>query len=377
MKKSATLFGYHGKQNIGDDIFLTTICHWLATRDVCHCYVKGASEHIPTECQGVSIDTFENPIKQVSRLQWLRVFQYALKSDYFIFAAGSIFTIQPFFIVYLTLLLLRVMRGRRLKIYAIGVSIGPFRNLSDQRWCRKAFALMNHILLRDDRSAELMSRYFKLNNWELAHDLALPYLLKNSITTREQTDPSNIIIGLSITKRGYGGCKGNHTDACDAITAILSNKLSDNHNISVRLYSVCSDLQDGDLELCKHLKCRLKQYSDRIEIHEYDTNSINRTIVSIHDCDAMVSYRMHAGVIALFSAVPLLQLSYSEKIRGFFDNNHLDKSYLYDDHAITTDVLEHFLSAAISGDLSSLALLQRQRVMSNAIKMKEHLFSIS
>jgi len=172
--KKATLVGYHGHRNLGDDIFLRVLINWLGkSLGVGECFVIGNGPAIPGILDGVKLHAVENPVKGIARILWLPILYRSIKSDYLVFAAGSIFTIQPFFIMYVVLFLLKIIREDKLKIAAIGISVGPFKSDFDRYWCFKSLGLMDSILLRDEASKRLLDEAAVEASYGLSYDMAL------------------------------------------------------------------------------------------------------------------------------------------------------------------------------------------------------------
>ena len=350
----ATLVGYHGHKNLGDDIFREILFNWMSKDlNVNACAITAANGSIISH-KTIEVECIEPPVKKISRSIWLPIFTKAIKSKYLIFSAGSIFTIQPFFIIYILLLLLKLIR-KDLKIYAVGVSAGPYKSKFDKYWCLKAFALMDHVMLRDKRSEGILSGAGMDINYRLSYDLALSYyqfFLKSKTTTKHRK-----ILGVSLTDRGFESCSMGHSKLCDLYVELLRGVLNTEFNPEVRLYAVCSDKEYGDVELCEHVMERLHEFSDRVSIVKYN-NDIDKHLDSLLECSALIATRMHAGVMAILNNVPTYQISYAEKISEFYCHTSISNKYLRNMNEISTNDMYEFVLDAFDMKLTDFVTNQ-------------------
>lgn len=356
--RTATLVGYHGYQNLGDDIFLRLICRWLGSSlDIKKCYLSTKSGMTERLISGIQVIPFKNPISNISRLQWISVFRKAMQSNALIFSAGSIFTIQPFFLIYLVLRFLRFFRGKDLPIMAIGVSIGPFYSIRDQYWCLKGLSLMDYVLVRDYQSKLLVDSAKESINAQLSFDLALCWNEKHSTPKLYKR---SAMIGLAITERAFGTCKSNHTDNCITVRKALEEMLANFNEVTVRILCVCSDQRDGDRLISHHFHELLtSRWGDRIETVYYEAENIDEMLKSIAECSLLISARMHAGIMGILASVPVYQMSYAEKIRNCFVHSELSTQYLHDHNKITQQSIYEFISRAIEGNLANFINSQK------------------
>lgn len=355
--KTATLIGYHGRKNLGDDIFREITLRWLATAlGVSTCYITAHKGTVEASTAGITLRTVESPVSGIARLLWLPVFLRALRSDFLVFSAGSIFTIQPFLLMFLTLRLLKLFRGKRLRILAVGVSIGPFKNRFDRYWCLKSLALMERIMLRDLKSIKLIEAPGHCFAAELSYDLALCW---DRLVPEQVVQKVPGLIGLALTARGYGRCTGgHHSGNCNSIVASIGEFLDQNESTRVRVLCVCSDEVDGDVRLSRHIADRFAKWRDRIDIVVYDRQGIEHFLALIRQCSLVIASRMHAGIMAMNASIPVYQISYAEKITSFFEHCGLSTTYLYTHDQVTTESLTTFLRKGLSNELESFSSAQ-------------------
>jgi len=355
---TATVVGYHGYQNLGDDIFRNLVCQWLNNSfkiDTCYISTKrGTTEYSDAK---MHVIPFSTPITRINRLLWLTVFKKSLESNALIFSAGSIFTIQPFFLIYLMLRLLRLFRGKKLKILALGVSIGPFHNRRDQYWCLKGLSLMDCIMVRDSQSQMLLDEAKQHINAKLSFDLALCWKQTPAIPKLAGRAP---ILGLVITERAWGLCTATHSANCTAMSQMLQDTLTKFKEIEIRVLCVCSDERDGDRLISQHLHEILsKKWQHRVELRYYENNNVEQMLTRIAECSSLISARMHAGIMGILASVPVYQISYAEKIQNFYLHSELSTQYLADHTTLNLQSISEFISMSMTGQLQSFATAQR------------------
>lgn len=79
-QRVATLVGYHGYQNLGDDIFLRVICRWLReSLSIKKCYLSTNSDMTDRLVSGIHVVPFRNPVTSISRMQWIGIFIKAFR----------------------------------------------------------------------------------------------------------------------------------------------------------------------------------------------------------------------------------------------------------------------------------------------------------
>lgn len=353
--KTATIVGYHGYSNLGDDIFLNVICRWLREHmHVDHCFVTAREGSIEQELSGVRLEPFIKPCR-ISRLQWISIFLKARRSDFLIFSAGSIFTIQPFLLMYTVLRLLKLLKGKNLQIMAIGVSIGPFFSDHDKYWCARSLELMDYVQVRDSQSSELLKKMNYYGHYLQSYDLALSWKLPAIETSKKIPN----LIAIAVTSRGFGFCGDEHSGLCETIFKALDNTLEQNRDVTIKILSVCSDELDGDEPISNHIRDRLAHWGDRIETVVYDGKNIDVMLDTISECSLMISSRMHAGIMAILASVPTYQISYAEKITNFFLHSGVSTDYLYQNDLVTLKSLSEFIDYGLAGDLTEIANCQR------------------
>ncbi len=259
--------------------------------------------------------------------------------------------------MYLTLRFLKLLRGKNLRIIAVGVSIGPFHTAHDKKWCLKALSLMDSVLVRDYQSRLIIDSTTTRIQAHTSFDLALCW---NTTDLGFQSEQKPGLIGLATTERAFGKCLTDHTDNCNKLTQALEQILESSNEVKIRILSVCADERDGDNTISTHIFDLLKKkWGDRIEIVLYQDEEIDEVLRSISECKVLIAARMHAGIMGMLSSVPVCQISYAEKIRDFFIHTELSTQFLYDHDNFTQEAIYGFIDDGLSGNLVRFVTFQK------------------
>ncbi|MBK9305869.1 MAG: polysaccharide pyruvyl transferase family protein [Nitrospira sp.] len=356
--RTATLVGYHGYQNLGDDIFRRLVCQWLySSFQIETIYISTKQDGTVCCDSQMQIVPFRSFFTYISRLLWLSVFCKSLKSKALIFSAGSIFTIQPFCLIYLTLRLLRLLRGNELRVLAIGVSIGPFHSSSDQHWCLKCLALMDYVLVRDSQSKLLIDESGHTINVHESFDLALCW---GKVPTVPKLAGSVPILGLVVTERAFGTCTAEHSVNCAGMLQVVREMATEIKELRVRILCVCNDESDGDRLISQHVYENLSSpLGNALELIYYENDKVEEMLGLIAECSSLISARMHAGIMGTLASVPVYQISYADKIKEFYIHSELSTQYLADHTNLSHVSLSEFLSRSLKGQLQDFAHTQK------------------
>lgn len=350
----ATLVGYHGRRNLGDDVFLRVAVSWLASLGVTRVFVSGFASEIPSSLFGVELIGYERRVR-IARYVWFQTFVNALRSRMLVFASGSILTVQPFVLATVVLQLLRVLRPG-LAVVALGISIGPFRSKFDRRWCGRLLRNFDRVVLRDPVSAHgWESAQFPMT---ISYDIALLWRPRLEIK-RTSVNP---VVSLCLNTRGENGpLILKDIDSCVAALAGIAKSIS---NLVVNVIATCSDHNDGDEGLAKILVAKMANAGLVTDVHVYDGSDPERTLQQIVSSQAVISSRMHPGVFGLAAGVPVFQIAYAPKIADFYKHCELGGEDLVAPGVADVEEIRTFLEKALTGKL-------RDRASSRAARLRE------
>ena len=354
-KNYATLVGYHGRKNFGDDIFLQVSSDWVNKKfKINNIYVAGKKEGVPSEIKGVKIFPFEKSKYLITRFLWVDIFIHALKSRYILFSAGSIFTIQPFFLAWILLSLVKKIKGHNFGVGAMGVSIGPFRDKISLKYGPKLIKLMDFCILRDRASFDLIEQLSDKKNYSLSYDLALQWGPAWSYKKRHNGELK--VIGVCFHPGAWGGVKnmGYESNLAIYIEALRHFCLK-NKNTHVKVFAACSDDLDGETEFVNFIYEELGKSNISAEEIIYNGSGTEEFANNIQQCDAVITSRMHVGIIGMMGAVPVFQLDYARKVGDFYGHTGLSSDFLYSATDVTSADIRRFLEESVTGSLLRLA----------------------
>lgn len=337
-KKTGVVIGFHGMQNTGDDLFLRIITDWasqfLGIREF---YVTAETDKLPLLSESIIVKGIFPKRKMFPRENLLRQMVAALKSNYVIFGAGSIFTINSFRLLYYSMYLLRRL-NKRVKILAVGVSIGPFHSNSDKLYCIKLLQLFDIIMVRDEESVDILKAMGIETKIIASFDLALslPEFMDIPVKSSEP-----LTIGVSMNNyNSYFGPQYAYLDKIrnDKVVEVISAFISKFPDTQIVLFEICGDSFYGDGPVCKYLLERIAKKSNYIRTVSYSRDSTN-VLFEMSRCTVVFAMRMHAGILASMIGIPVVQLSYARKISDFYDTIGLDSEFVHDYNEFNVSVV--------------------------------------
>lgn len=371
---NATLVGYHGRRNLGDDIFLRIGCELLESVGVKKVYVAGYAEHVPSSIEGLDIQVkgFENRNAISARYVWVQAFFHMLRSRVLLLCAGSILTIQPFFLAYVLILLAKLLNPK-LRVVGLGLSVGPFMSEFDKLWCGRLLSLFDCILLRDAQSYALAKELGAGGRSELAYDIAISWQRKIGGHLANGGE----CIGVSLNERALLEADSDKGGGLvDRVAESIASLSSGSSRISVKVLSVCADEVDGDEDVSCRVVSRLTELGVEARLVSYDGKRPDRFVGEISTCSAVVTSRMHTGVLAMMSGVPVFQISYAPKIDEFYSRCGLGGEFLYRPDAVTREDISGFLQGVRAGGQEIIAAHRLARLGQVAEALEAALLSV-
>lgn len=355
--RAAVIVGYHGRKNLGDDIFLVLGVRWLERYfGITQAHIAGYCDSVPATIDGskVTLVAFEERNALFRRTVWIQTFLRALRSDVILFCAGSIFTIQPFTLAFSLLKILKIIRPET-KIYGIGVSIGPFRTASDRYWCSQLLKNFDGLILRDTKSLTEL-RQEGWDKYIVGYDLALTWH-----EARKVNMPSSYFrVGLCIN--------GSGSIAVDSILSALEVFQANKPPLVIDVLSVCTDSNDGDVVFSEAIIGRLRS-NFSVEHSIYYGYHPDEYLKRIRGCSCLISNRMHTAVLAMMQGIPTFALSYAPKILDFYDHCSINHAHIAQASLVTQNEIVSFLQASWNGELADMYAEVRGRLLECGDKM--------
>lgn len=323
--KSDTLFtGYYGQFNTGDDAFVE-VASWGAKK-----YWHSEDNRFLAKTNNLPITTTKTSgypfnIPKTYRAQ-KRLLLSSTKS--LVSAGGSTIhsTLNKSNIKKIAIN--RKAAGQDLKVGAIGVSIGPFNSLEDEKSVIDYLKNIDFLAVRDQASFDFVSSlqlpYKPINAFDLAALLPEIYgINKASFNNAKKT------IGISVCPVESINNKHNirNEHRRNEKTVQLIKQLDQSYEINFKFFVINGHPAVGDLKLTNDI---INQANPKnFEIVHYQKNT-KVMWDQISSCDFVISTRLHAAIFACFSNTPFMLNEYHKKCTNFLETIKFeDKLRLY------------------------------------------------
>jgi polysaccharide pyruvyl transferase WcaK-like protein len=325
--RSASVIGYHGMENFGDDLFLDItagLLHQrlhidrihLSARNIQATFVQTAAQLLPMYPPG----------RRISRLDWLRQWRAHLDAELVVYSAGSIFAGPQFAEISKLTRLLKAsdaLRGRHTPLVGIGISLGPFHREHDRQITARGLSAFDTLLLRDQSSLE-EAACMGLPNVELSHDL-VPVLAESLLARRSQilqmAPATGLILGMALGPGYHQWGSAEWADFARQMNAELRalQTRSPGQTLEVRIFTTCNSATDGDRAVAAALQQALQRPGLTTRRVDYSITTRAEFTDALLGCDGLVSSRLHPALVAMGTGIPVLQLSAtSPKVTGVY-----------------------------------------------------------
>lgn len=318
--------GFYGFKNTGDDAFVEVSSwgsekYWNCKNNV----FLGAS--LPKTITNINVRQILPNIKGFDRLNLIA---HLSNSDYFISSGGSTFSEIP---IHSNKMLSKHYKNirKKLKSGAIGVSVGPFKDLISEKRTIKYLQSLDFLALRDHRSylyaKSLNLPYEPVNAFDLA--ALLPRVYNSNYGTKQVKDNNKKIIGLSICNyESYTGGNISKEKNRNTFFKELVELIDKAFDCQFKLFIINGNNTFGDSRVSLNLIKDIN--NDRVTIIPYGKN-VKAIWEEISICDLMISTRLHASIFACYANVPFLLIEYHKKCTDFLMDIGQNNDYrLYD-----------------------------------------------
>ena len=314
--------GFYGFKNTGDDAFI----------EVC---ARGGKKYWGTTNNiflGSNLSEVVNPSRSLSKSMFkgynrLQTVSLAIRADSFISAGGSTFSKHSKYSLKDITMRTKSAFNKKLKIGAIGVSVGPFKNSEDEKNVVHYLKKMDFLALRDKRSFEFAANLNLPFKPIEAFDLAalLPEVYKETAQLNAKTVNSKKIIGVSVCNyERYTHGDITKEEARNAYILELLLRLPKDDTLHYRFFIFNGNEAIGDAALTHQFISKL---TDRfIEVIPY-LNDVHKAWQAIEECDLMISTRLHASIFACYAGVPFFLVEYHQKCTDFLNDVGVNKAY--------------------------------------------------
>lgn len=313
--------GYYGQLNTGDDAFIEVASwgadkYWKKNKNI----FLAKEANLPDTSKIIRGYPFSIP--KTYSLQSKILLR---STNYLISAGGSTIHSELPANNIKALAVERKKRGTPLKIGGIGVSIGPFKSLNDEKATIEYLKNIDFLAVRDQASFDFASTinlpYQTINAFDLAALLPDIYGL-NKIET---TITSKKTIGISVCPVESINDKNNIADERSRNRNLveLLKHLDIDNDIHMKFFVINGNPRVGDLKLT--LETIESAAPKSFEIIHYTKKT--RTVWNeIKSCDFVISTRLHAAIFACFSNTPFMLNEYHKKCGDFLDNVGYEES---------------------------------------------------
>lgn len=329
MKKKFTsdaLFtGFYGYSNTGDDAFIE-VSSWGSKKywGLEKTKFLAKNEDLPITSSDTSGYPFKLP--RTYRLQGRLLLSC---TKYLISAGGSTIHSTLHKNNIKNIAINRRAAGRSLKVGAIGVSIGPFKSLKDEKSVIEYLKHIDFLAVRDQSSFDFATSldlpYEPTNAFDLAALLPEIYgINKSPLCTQKKT------IGISVCPVESINDQSNISNEHrrNEKTVELIKELDRSDEIHFKFFVINGHPSLGDLKLTYEIISRANPKSFEIIDYQKKTKTMWDQISC---CDFVISTRLHAAIFSCFSNTPFMLNEYHKKCTDFLETIKFEERLrLYD-----------------------------------------------
>lgn len=305
--------GYYGMGNFGDDLFgITALEHVHRWSGVTEARLIGPSLE-GTRGRGTVPDRLGDAYARDDRIgQLLRLGAQVdgrRRADLLVHAGGSLFKDYRGARAVADRLV-----GKRMKRAALGVSIGPFATVEAERRVREYLARFDFISVRDDVSLDWLAS----SGLDVPHFIAGDLVGALSLPPARQTGPA-----LGISLANFARFSPSDDDASSLYYRSLVDaavEAAKARGLRLAAFDLHGGQVNGDWQWANFVARQGENAGVKVDIYSRrDMNSLE-IVQEIGGCDAMISARLHGGIVAYLSGVPLVMVEYEPKCTGFLDD---------------------------------------------------------
>lgn len=254
-----------------------------------------------------------------------------------------------------------LQKTAHISCHALGVSVGPFRNRTDERQIREFLKRFGSISLRDRASYErsdAMSLDLPLRQ---AFDLAVlaPDRVPCPLPRGTRSRPR-----LGVALRPFESIEGGNIETERVrVLRVLETLRAVAKLIDFELVLLAFNCHPtkGDVDLANMMADELEAVvPSSVVSYEGDVPSMLSAVAA---CDAVLAMRLHAGVFAYASGVPFAFINYHPKCQEFADSVGLPQSLAFASDGSDLVCRAATVVELLTGDCPTLLPLKRARSM--------------
>jgi len=307
--------GYYGHCNTGDDAFLEVTSwgaekYWHKSNNI----FLAKKSNLPIVGKEIKGYPFDIPRSYSLQNKFL-----LSATDYLISAGGSTIHSQLKASNIKQLAIKSKKKGSKIKIGGIGVSIGPFKTIGDEKATINYLKNIDFLSVRDQRSFDYLAAfnlpYEPVNAFDLAALLPEVYEVpKNDFLFNDKK-----VIGISVCPvesiNDINNIKNEYNRNAKLVELIKN--LDKEESVHFKFFIINGNPVTGDLQLTKETINKALPRSYEIVGYDKQTRIMWNEIAS---CDFVISTRLHAAIFACFSNTPFMLNEYHRKCEDFLDS---------------------------------------------------------
>jgi polysaccharide pyruvyl transferase WcaK-like protein len=219
--------------------------------------------------------------------------------------------------------------ARRATAFAVGASVGPFRDAGAEAACSRFLQRLAFVGVRDRVSLDRARSIAPHANVRLTFDLAPALLLVPGFQdTGSESQRTGLGISLCNYERFTGGDTTRETRRLAAVASAVRSAADAGLLDHVVLIDFNGHPRFGDHELHLELADRI---GDRLSVEHvrYNDNPVE-VLQRVGTLRAMLAMRLHAAVFAFCTGTPALMVCYHEKCREWADMIRLPSDCMVD-----------------------------------------------
>lgn len=343
LNKTTTIIGYIGQKNTGDDSFLL-VSSFAAEKYLAPQKPIFTLSPIVPNTLNIDVKAINMPFRFPGSGVFNRMFTKRCfkKTNHVVFAGGSIFHSAGG--LRKNIALLDMARpGLR---FAVGVSVGPFRDPEAPELCASLLSRLDFIGVRDPVSLERVKAICPTANVELTFDLAplLPYFF--DLHPKKRWEGGRLGVSLCNYERFVGGAIETETERIKRVAEALNDSFFAGAFKELVLLDFNGHETMGDRQVHIFLKSLLKR-DIPITHYGYSNNPLDFLGI-ISDLDALIGMRLHSNIFAFCTKTPTIMLAYHEKCYEWGRITGIPPSFIFDSQGIETGELSKSIQSMFS-----------------------------
>ncbi|HEY5851897.1 MAG TPA: polysaccharide pyruvyl transferase family protein [Lysobacter sp.] len=315
--------GYYGMRNFGDDLFgllCTTASrlYWNAEPTLVGPALADLDGN-STWPRSLPVDLYGSAGAAGKCSRLVSFFRGVQGNDVLVMGGGSVITARESF---RKPLMLWAHRRRRLQLAAVGVSIGPFADASEEAVVADYVRHFSYLSVRDRRSYELARRLGVERVTHHGRDLAglLSLLMPTGAARGRMHMERGGPLQIGIAPCRYAPRADHPAPTMDVWQEAVIEALAAiavRCPLQVEVFSLNGHPRHGDQGLAEAMQSRLRERGINAGLRAYQGQDPLATVRDICRCDAFISARLHGAIVAYLCGVPFTIIDYHPKCRDF------------------------------------------------------------